>query len=372
MFADTIFSMNRTSLLEGSVDPDIADVTPDTVMEGCTGDPFEFLTSVYYESQLNMININQAVMVCEYAYLKDNGSEMVYESNVVTKMFGSIKDHIVNVWRKICAFFKSIFTWLENIRKTDEQFVSKYDSKLREIRKGKKSVDIGKFKGYTYAAKKHIIAMGKDISTVATDQFKLLENRAAAYGLDSRLGTEDGETDIEGLMDKVRGSMVGEASVSSSEFNNKMTEFYRGEETTQHEFSGKELQDMLNVISSTKITKADINVVYTKCKSYIDTLLNAAKKSETDAKKDKGKDSSAAKNYHARATILNSLTGLATVVSNKATKSITAHNRQCRAIISKAVAKYDSDSPKNDTDKSKAKATGESAFVDSVFESFGF
>ena len=90
MFADTILGMGRESVFESAVDPEIEAISVDTVEE-CVGDPFEFAAGVVYEAQMDMMKINQAIMCCEYAYLKETGEEMVYEANVFTNLWAGIK-----------------------------------------------------------------------------------------------------------------------------------------------------------------------------------------------------------------------------------------------------------------------------------------
>ena len=363
MFADTILGMGRTSIFESAIDPEIADVTPDTVEE-CTGDPFEFLTGVYYESELDMMHINQAVMVCEYTYLKENGTEMVYEANVVSTMFSKIGEKIKDAWKKICAFFKSIFNWLANTVRNDAAFVKKHESKIKDI----DSVDLKEFKGYTYQISGKAGA-NESVSDSAKKMLQTLKEKATKTSAAGLSGYVSKDTKVEDYLNSLRGEILGAGgSVSADQFATKLSETFRGKETTNAVFSNSDLTDMLEVIKSTKKTQSSLKLVYTAVKASIDALLKTAKAAEKDAaaQDEKKGESDKAKNYHAQATVLNSLTGMTTIINNKACKAITAHNRQCRSIIGKAVAK--AASGKKDDEK---KATGESAsFVSNVFESF--
>lgn len=359
MFADTILGIGRTSIFESYADPEIENITPDTVNE-CAGDPFEFLTAAYYESQLDMMNINQAIMVCEYAYLKENGQEMVYESNVVSTMFKSLGEKIKGVWKKICEFFKSIFSWLEERVRSDKKFVEKYADKVNNI----DSVDIGSFKGYTYASTNKVDTNGGTITTAATKMFDYLKT-AAKENYDHIVGADN--TNITEALDALRGDLVDKKSVTAKEIGDELTKYFRGDEITSGKFNKAQLNTMLDVIASTKVTKANLNNVYKGCKNTVDALLKTAKTEEKNAEKisDKGSDDTTAKGLHAVATILNGITGLVTIVNNKACKALTAQNRQCRAIVGKAVTA----SSKSSDDK-KTTATGESAYINSIFDSF--
>ena len=362
MFADTILGMGRTSVFESAVDPEIEAVTPDTVEE-CAGDPFEFLTAAYYESQLDMVNINQAIMVCEYAYLKENGQEMVYEANVVTSMFKKIGEKIKAAWKKICQFFKSIFTWLDGVVRNDKKFVEKYESKIKDI----DSVDIGSFNGYTYADKSTSFDVkGNSIIAAASAMFTKISNKAKALKNDKDI-TKD--TKVEDVLDAFRGSLLGESSIKSDALAEKLTKKFRGDEVSASTFNNAQLSNMLEIIKNTKATKAHLNTIYKECKGAVDAMLSFAKASEQEANAVAGKkDSDDAKNWHVKATILNSLTGITTMVNNKACKAITAHNRQCRGIIGKAVVKAEKD--KKDS-KEKTSAGESASMIDQIFESFG-
>lgn len=370
MFADTILGMGRTSIFESAIDDEIASISIDTVDE-CAGDPFEFLTAAYYESDMNMMKINQAIMCCEYAYLKGNGSEMIYESNVVTSMFKKIGDGIKKAWHKICEFFKSIFNWLDSAIRSDKKFVEKYEKKIKDI---KGSVDIGKFKGYTYSKSTQLSANETSIASNAKAMFGEIEKAAQdARNLKADGSAITSDTKVEDFLDKLRGKLIDENKCEKSDFAKKLSELFRGEESTNTKYSASNLNEMIEVVRSAKYTKANLKSVYTETKGTIDTLLKTVKSLEKEAaiKDDKkAKESDSAKAYHVAGTIINSCTNMITMVNNKAAKALTAHNRQCKAIITKAVSKYN---PDDNDDKSSSPAlpgpTSES-FVDSVFESF--
>lgn len=354
MFADTILGMGRTSIFESAIDDEIEAITPDTVDE-CAGDPFEFLTGAYYESELNMMNINQAIMVCEYTYLKENGAEMVYEANVITSMFSKIGSKIKQTWQKICEFFKSIFNWLESTVRNDKKFVDKYTDKIESI----SSVTISEFKGYTYGGS------GDAVSKKAEKMYNTIKTQVSGTEI-MEISNKD---NIAAAMDEFRGKLVGgSAKVEAGKLAEELGNVFRGDEWKVTTLSNSQLSDMLDTISSTKVTKAHLNTLYTKCKGTVDSLLKSAKAAEKEATtttKD-GENSARAKAFHNEASVLNSMTSIVTMVNNKAVKAVTAQNRQCRALVAKAVTK----AGKSDNEDKK-KATSESAsFVDHVFKSF--
>lgn len=75
------------------------------------GSPFEYMIGAAYECTFMQNQINLMAMCEEYNYLKENGTvEPIHEANIVVKIFSAIKNAIVTVFRKICEFFKSIFS----------------------------------------------------------------------------------------------------------------------------------------------------------------------------------------------------------------------------------------------------------------------
>ena len=367
MFADTILGMGRTSIFESAIDDEIASISIDTVEE-CAGDPFEFLTAAYYESDMNMMKINQAIMVCEYAYLKENGTEMVYESNVVTSMFRNIGEGIKKAWRKICEFFKSIFSWLENAIRSDKKFVEKYEKKIKDITG---SVNIGDFKGYSYSTSASKYSDNPAVADVASKMMGDIKGTAISVK-DLANGEITKDTNAEEYVAGIREKALGE-KCDKSDFPKKLTELFRGAELNQKEFSKSDLESYLEVVKNAKSTKAGLKATYSAAKGAVDGLLKAVKALEKKAAADDGKkasESDNAKAYHVAGTIINSCTNMLTMINNKAGKALTAHNRQCKAIVTKAVNKFNSNSDKKDDESGVEVQHNSASLVDQVFESF--
>ena len=219
--------------------------------------------------------------------------------------------------------------------------------------------------------------MFKEIQTAASD----------AKGLKADGSSITADTKTEDFLDGLRGKLVDESKCEKSDFAKKVSELFRGEEVTTTKYSSTELTSMLEVVKTAKKTKADLKAVYTETKGTVDTLLKTVKalenKSAVDEDK-KRKESDSAKAYHVAGTIINSCTNMLTMINNKAGKALTAHNRQCKAVITKAVNKYNADK-KDDDDSSSSSSTTSSAssntdnsepkiesayFVGQVFESF--
>ena len=97
-------------------------------------DPFDFMTRTYYESQFVEKQIEMSTMLEEYAYLKENGCELVTEANkftdTVKKIFTAIKDAIVKAAKAVAAFFKKIFTRNKERDKKAEEEISKEEKAI--------------------------------------------------------------------------------------------------------------------------------------------------------------------------------------------------------------------------------------------------
>lgn len=140
--------------LESAYDDDyVEDASIRTTEEGfvwcdCTvdeanvisGDPFDFITEAMYQNVINANNISMAILADNYKYLRENGCEMVYESeeqkekkeNVIIAFFKKIKEKIVKFFETIVfkmqhlqakflmLFKKARETAKENLRKVDE------------------------------------------------------------------------------------------------------------------------------------------------------------------------------------------------------------------------------------------------------------
>ena len=376
MFADTILGMGRESVFESAVDPEIEAISVDTVEE-CVGDPFEFAAGVVYEAQMDMMKINQAIMCCEYAYLKETGEEMVYEANVFTNLWAGIKKTAKKVWAKICQFFKKIFRWLDNTVTSDKQWVKKYEEKLKNM-KGS-SVTIG-YEGYEYFTE-----IGGEVSPNFDKIFDPMINGAnelSDIAGDCNLDTEKdkvvgmkkvNEKAVTKKLNEIRAKVVGETwngkDSNVDDFTEKVKKYLRGDKKTYSTISKDKLATYLGIVRDGKFTRRSLDVNYTLAKNLIDSVVKAttaAEKCINDIlkRKDSTANQNASKSAHEVATGLNTLTSMCASVNSQCVNALTSQNRQCKAIVSAALGKV------HDADKKK-KSSNESA-VDQIFEAFGF
>lgn len=120
-------------------------------------DPFNFITEAVYENKLIEANINLCILSEEYSYLRANGGQeltLVQESNIIGTIFTAIKNAIKTAFKKICEFFKSIFSkQSEHVEKMEKKADS-VDAKAKKAgdieiltAKGGKSTATGKTSG---------------------------------------------------------------------------------------------------------------------------------------------------------------------------------------------------------------------------------
>lgn len=375
MFADTILGMGRESVFESAVDPEIEAISVDTVEE-CVGDPFEFAAGVVYEAQMDMMKINQAIMCCEYAYLKETGEEMVYEANVFTNLWAGIKKTAKKVWAKICQFFKKIFRWLDNTVTSDKQWVKKYEEKLKNMKGSSVTID---YEGYEYFTE-----IGGEVSPKFDKIFDPMINGATElsdiagdYSLDTEKDKVVGmkkvnEKAVTKKLNEIRAKVVGETwngkDSNVDDFTEKVKKYLRGDKKTYSTISKDKLGTYLGIVRDGKFTRRSLDVNYTLAKNLIDSVVKAATAAEKCIndilkRKDSTANQNASKSAHEVATGLNTLTSMCASVNSQCVNALTAQNRQCKAIVSAALGKV------HDADKKK-KSSNESA-VDQIFEAFG-
>lgn len=342
---DTLFGVGRSTYNESVVcDPDIEEINLDTVEE-CEGDPFEFAVSIMYENSLNMQNLENAVMCCEYAYLRDHGTEMVYESGVFKNFIEGAKNNIKKIWGKIVAFFKKIFSWIENTIRSDKKFVDKYSTKCKEAG----TVTGLDLKGYKYNL------------TAAMDMLSKLDIVGVAI--------TDEKDDVEDKLDTIRNNIVG--TKNADDFKKEVEKKIKNGNTDKQTITTFDCSAAIEEVKTAKQTKRALNELYTSIKKKFDSMIKILKNVEKNSKaasKDGNLSSTEqeqakkeAQLAHKNVKVLNSSCNMATLINNIGAKAITANNRQNKAFIVKALSKYE-----KDKDDKKDKSTNEGAY-DSFF-----
>lgn len=350
---DTLFGIGRdTSILESAMNPEIAGINLDTVEE-CAGDPFEFLTAAVYENQLTLQNIDSAIMVCEYAYLRENGTEMIYEENVITNFFKRVRTMLKKAWDKIVAFFKKIFNWLSATVRNDKSFVKKYEDKCKSAH----PVDLD-IKGYDYDISVPENMIGATLNIVKEVDGLTNEN----------IKKDDTSTKI---LDAIRGKVckVGNSSapaeIKQDDFAVELKKALCNGQTDASTIKQFDCKKAIEEVKNAKLTKKALQDTYNMAKNVINTAISSVNRWEKEVQMTKEKEEAekASKLAHARVSLLTAAINIMTMVNNKGAKMITANNRQNKKCIIAALKKQD--------DKDKKDSTNES-FIDNIFDNYAF
>lgn len=125
---DNILGMGRYSSVNESWEPELRNDDFDSIEALPSGvDPMEFMMESIFNNELNMRNLDTAIMCEEYTYLRENGTEMVYEAGTISNIIEKAKDTILKIWSDIQKFIKN---QIENFtKKSEKDFLRKYKSK---------------------------------------------------------------------------------------------------------------------------------------------------------------------------------------------------------------------------------------------------
>lgn len=341
--------LNRTGLFESSygygyTHPEIEGINLDTVYE-CEGNPFEFITQVMYENELNFQNVEKAVMLTEFAYLYEHGTvidESSDSDSAVGRFFDKVKENIKKVWDGICSFFKKIFATIESWVRNDASFVKKYEKDAKEA--GTVNIKDEKIKGYTG------VTIG-EIGNVAVDMLNKMQKACEDL-------TRDADKFNKDEVIKSFASKLDIEASSTGDFSKELKKKFLGTEekgTIEVVDASKYIEE----VRSAKETKNNVKKTYDATKAKINYLLaecdNAkkqlAREKTKDNKEENKKDST---KVHVQSKSLSTGATLASAIDRQACVAITTLNRQAKTLVSAAIRVYKKKKDEN-------KATGESA-----------
>lgn len=361
---DTLFGIGRlSSMTESAMDPEIAGINLDTVEE-CAGDPFEFATAALYENEMMMQNIDAAIMVCEYAYLKETGTEMIYEENVITNFFKQAKEMVKKAWDKVVAFFKKIFGWIEGVIRNDKSFVKKYEDKCKKAT----PVDLD-IKGYVY----DIEGITKMPGVLLSTGMGFLNSIIKDPTIDANVDIEDLKKDSDSALDVVVTQLCNQCKnhsdkVAYDDYKKEIVKAMKGGSSDKATIKNFNCKTAIEEVKSAKATKAQVKKLFDAAKkvfqadiAYVKSVEQAVTKSTTAEKSEK---EAATKQAHLAIKMLNKLISITTYVSHKGCAAITANNRQNKKCIIAALKKQNI----KDDDKKDDKGSTNESFVSNVFD----
>lgn len=318
---DDVLGFGRSSVMEsmtGGFEPEVEETTLESVSAlDESVDPMDFILQVAYENEMNMKNLDMAIMAEEYMFLRESGQEMVYEGSAITSIIDKFKAGVKWLWENIQKFFKSVMKKIDDALKLDQRFLDKYKKKA--------------------AGKTAMIAGNKalmDTDNVKT-QAELLMNKIADKSREvfDELEKNDNAISYDTIDDIMKDLGIGE-----NYFSNAIKGVAPKKE--QQKFSADEA---ITQFEKSKKVKDGIKKIYSDNKKVINEHIKAAKKMESAAKKHKIVPTETSKAIHSTVKVLNKLGSTLTLTNKTYVKIINLARAQYKAIIVAAAAKATSE-----------------------------
>lgn len=318
---DDVLGFGRSSVMEsmtGGFEPEVEETTLESVSAlDESVDPMDFILQVAYENEMNMKNLDMAIIAEEYMFLRESGQEMVYEGSAITSIIDKFKAGVKWLWENIQKFFKSVMKKIDDALKLDQRFLDKYKKKA--------------------AGKTAMIAGNKalmDTDSVKT-QAELLMNKIADKSREvfDELEKNDNAISYDTIDDIMKDLGIGE-----NYFSNAIKGVAPKKE--QQKFSA---DDAITQFEKSKKVKDGIKKIYSDNKKVINEHIKAAKKMESAAKKHKIVPTETSKAIHSTVKVLNKLGSTLTLTNKTYVKIINLARAQYKAIIVAAAAKATSE-----------------------------
>lgn len=344
MIGSTLFGIGRTTAFaESAMDSDAIAAELANVQE-CAGDPFEFATAIMYENELAMMKLDAAIMCCEYAYLKENGEEMVYEAGAMKNFFEGAKKALQKFWEKLKAFFKKIFNWLQDVVKNDKKFVEKYKKDCQEA--GTVKVDV---KGYDFKGVNKLMDSIDELSSVDVGNMA-----------DSIEGKEINVSEtVDDVADKVIKALGGNGATRDN-FAEQLKDTLKGSEVK----GSVDCPAQIKYIEDAKKDRATLEAAYKASDATLKFMKKQIEISEKYVNKTEEKEAAkkASQGAHAAVQVINQLCSMLSAINNKGASAIKARRNQARKFVIAALAEYKKNKDKKDS-------ANESSLYDDIFDS---
>lgn len=305
---DDVLGLGRTAIVDEAVEPELEDSTIDSAMDLGDGvDPMEFMIEAMYENELNMKNLDAAIMCEEYNYFRENGSEMVYEAGTFSNIIEKAKKAVLNMWNKIQAFIKKQIRKFTDSR--DKAFLDKYQKRALQ---GK----TGTIQGYNIT-EKSITAQDSLFEDLA-DLAKTLTDAAVN-------ATKKGDYKDREYVEK--------------KLTKKNSEGYYyiklGEKKTVQYDASTAIKTFKNMEKS----KEQFQKLYDKSKKVVDDQLKILKQCENAAKKFKIIPTDTSSKLHSVVKGVNLISTRLAIGNREMVKILNIQKAQCKAAIIAAAAK---------------------------------
>lgn len=305
---DDVLGLGRTAVIDEAVEPELEDSTIDSAMDLDDGvDPMEFMIEAMYENELNMRNLDAAIMCEEYNYFRENGSEMVYEAGTFSNIIEKAKKSVLNMWKKIQAFIKKQIKKFTDSR--DKAFLDKYQKRALQ---GK----TGSIQGYDVDPRKltnpgelfaDLIELAKTLTDAAVNATKKGDYKDRDY-VEKKLAKKNSEGYY-----YIKLGEKKTINISSSEAIKGFKAFTKAKESMQN--------------------------LYEKSKNVVNDQLKILKQCEKAAKKFKVLPTDTSSKLHTVVKGVNLISTRLAIANREFVKLLNIEKAQCKAVIIAAAAK---------------------------------
>lgn len=337
MFSEAILSsgliaesaMNNIELL-----PEVAEITLESAADIGNVDLMDFALQSMYEFKMNMQRVDTVAVCEEYAYLKENGVEMVAETAMETikAWFQRAKDAVITLGKRIAAFFKKILEAINERMRGDSEWLKKHKAAIDKL--------------------PATVTLNKGIKGIKFDEVFVLKNYASIY---SAIGKEaNGCKEYEAAKSTVNFS----AQVTASDYSAMVIQKIAGTSGLKNAADVKTMGQFKTALSADVKDKHTIFTTVSNVKGMIDELekttterkainkcfddnkksINIALQVLKYLEKNVEKDSAQFNGAKAKVGELNTCLSLLTTVNRVVTQAFEARRSQYRKLISAAIS----------------------------------
>ena len=323
---DDVLGFGRTSVMESmsddALEPEIAGMTLEEAAD-IDDDPMDFMLKVAYENEINMKNLDAAIIAEEYLYLRENGQEMVTEAGKLESIIGRAKEMVQTLWGKIQSFFKAVMKKIDDVLKLDQRFLDKYESKAA----GNK------------ATVKGDISLLK-VGGIASDGVAIMRKIGETAQAEFVVATDNDNpnySEKDDFMNLLKKDIGGDVE-SPKELMKLIIKGYKGEKDSTVTVDANAA---ISNFKASKKAKEYLKKAYDTNKKNINDWTKGLKKLEASMKKYKVIPTTMSKNVHKSVKNLNKAGTVLTLVNRTFVKAINMSRSFCKAVIIQAAAKAD-------------------------------
>lgn len=310
------------------------------------------------ESETNYTKLMMGIGIAEAVAYSETGEAMVYTEAFISDVVDKVKSFFKKLWDKIKALFKRFVLMFDQYFKNDKDFLKKYKSRI--LKSSNKDMT---YSGYPFQKATGLSGFNptKFDATTLKDE---IEAKLTAVGNnydsdDNADGSRDGNTmseKREEIIDTIRGKLVGQTSVDSSNFHDEVFEYFHGsasKETLDDSDPDMNLSNCIAVIEKAKDATKAAQKALDSIGKYIDQVVKNIEKAmkEKNAAYDDTKQGSNVtmtkaekeanntKFVNIKISLYRDTASVLTQFYGAYLAALKDQNRQARAICAKAIVK---------------------------------